>query len=153
MFLIQTEAELIKAFRPRDRKVFELPEGLTFPLVVRGYHAWIDEYGTRAYLLTRDPVSKRPLGVVFRRDGGVPGSSRMCEWCHFTGSSQDVGLVMAERNSKTQVGIGICRDLRCKERILEAADLTGRNPRPMLERMQARILRFTREALGIERVP
>ncbi len=152
-FLLQSEAELLKAFRPRDKKVFDLPQQVSYPLVVRDYHSWTDEYGARAYVVFMDPVSNRPLGIVFRRDGGENGPGRLCEWCHSYGSSQEIGLLMAERNSKTQVGISLCRDLSCRQKIQQAADLAGRDPRPMLERMSERMLRFTREALGIEKVP
>jgi hypothetical protein len=41
-------------------------------------------------------------------------------------------------------------DLRCKEKLEDAADRSGRHPKEALERLQERMFRFAHEALGIE---
>jgi hypothetical protein len=152
MFLIKSERELLQAFRHRDRGAFEPPPGVPFPILVRDYRAWIDPSGVRAYLVFQDPGTGRPLGIAFRRDVAPDeGTSRMCDWCHNFGA--DVGLLTAERTSRRRVGVGICRDLRCAERIEQAAELAGRSSRPAQQRLLERMVRFAREGLGIEAVP
>ena len=152
MFLIKTERELLNAFRFRDRSAFELPAGVAFPMAVRDYRAWVDPSGARAFLVFQDPASGRPLGIVFRRDVAADeAGSRMCDWCHNFGA--DVGLLTADRSSRRRVGVGVCRDLRCADRIEEAADLAGRSSKLARQRLVERMVRFAREGLGIEAVP
>jgi hypothetical protein len=59
MFRIETEKELLSAFRSRDRKFVELPKGTRLPLFVRDYLAWVDPYGVRVFLVFTAPGSKR----------------------------------------------------------------------------------------------
>lgn len=156
MFIIRGESELMSAFRPRDRRALELPEGGSFPITVRDYFAWVDPKGSRVFLVFQDPASKRPLGISFRRDGagGSAGNGgRMCDWCHSWGSSQDIGLLTTWRNSRTRIGVGLCMDLRCSEKLEQAADLSGRSAVGPRRRMMERMTRFAREGLGIESVP
>src|SRR5688500_18004856 len=98
MFRLETETDLLKAFRPRDRKHVELPPDLRFPLFVRDYLAWCDPTLTRTFLVTLEGRSQRPMGIAFRRDQSRSGTptAHMCEWCHSSGSSNEVGLLTAE---------------------------------------------------------
>jgi len=157
MFLLKTEEELLQAFRPRDRQVVEPPAAVKFPKFVQDYYAWLDPTGVRVYLVFKDPVTQRPLGIAFRRDGSGGGGegvgSLMCDWCHSFGSSDEIGLLTADRSSKKRVGVGLCRDLRCGEKLEQAADRAGRSAREPLERLRGKMERFAREALGIEFVP
>lgn len=152
MFLIRTEQELIQAFRPRERDVVQPPEGGRWPLVVRDYVAWVEPAGARVFLVFQDPESKRPLGIAFRRDTSG-GSGQMCEWCHSLGTGDEIGLLTADRSSRKRVGIGLCRDLRCREKLEDAANLAGRSDELPKRQLMERMVRFAREALGIERVP
>lgn len=155
MFLIPSEDALLHAFRPRDRKVLELPPGVTYPLFVRDYRAWVDPAGARVFVVFEDPASQRLLGIAFRRDSsaGHGLAGRMCEWCHHHGSAEEVGLLTTARSSKRVVGVGVCLDLRCADRIQEAADLAGRSALEPKRRMLERLQRFAREGLGIDQVP
>lgn len=155
MFLIPSETDLVSAFRPRDRKALELPEGASFPMTVRDYLAWVEPTGVRVFLVFQDPASKRPLGIAFRRDGAGGGGNggRMCDWCHSWGASQDIGLLTTARNSKRRVGVGLCMDLRCRDKIEQSADLAGRSAVEARKRVLERMVRFAREGLGIEAVP
>ena len=154
MFLLKTEDDLLRAFRPRDREKVELPEGIQFPLFVRDYLAWTEPAGTRVFLMLASPGSRRPLGIAFRRDSqGGGASSHMCDWCHAYGSANEIGLLTTDVNSKRRVGVNLCLDLRCKEKLESAADLAGRDPRELSKTLMERMLRFTREALRIETVP
>ncbi len=155
MFLIQSETDLLNAFRPRDRRVMDAPKDLQSPLYVRDYFAWVDPSGVRVYLVLQDPRSKRPLGIAFRRDAkATPGVMMgMCEWCHSVGSADEIGLLTTDKSSKKIIGVGLCRDLRCQEKLEEQANLSGRSPVEPKKRMLERMERFAREGLGIAEVP
>jgi hypothetical protein len=154
MFRIETESDLLKAFRPRDRKHVEPPGETRFPLFVRDYFAWVDPYGVRVFLVFTAPGAKRPTGIAFRRDqqGDPALSPLMCDWCH-SPSSSEVGLLTTDANSKRRVGVNLCLDLRCGERLESMSDRAGQsaldNNRKLIERMA----RFAHEALGIEGHP
>jgi hypothetical protein len=151
MFRIESERDLLHAFRLRDRKSVELPKGLQFPLFVRDYLAWTEPTGTRVFLVLPSPAGSLPLGITFRRDapGGGLGAS-MCDWCHAYGSAHEIGLLTTDVSSKRRVGVCLCVDLRCKEKLESEADRTGRHPRELMKPMMERMLRFAREALRIK---
>ena len=151
MFRVATEKDFLDAFRPRDRKHVELPPELKFPMIIQDYLAWVDPAGARVFLLFTAPGHPHPTGIAFRRDqsrGGV-STGRMCEWCHSQGSSDQIGLLSADVNSRKRVGITLCLDLACGARIEDAADRSGRNSRVLARAMVERMARFTEEALGI----
>jgi hypothetical protein len=77
----------------------------------------------------------------------------MCDWCHAYGSSDEIGLLTAEASSKRRVGVHLCLDLRCGEKLETAANLAGRNPRVLAGRLVERMVRFAQEGLGIDFVP
>jgi hypothetical protein len=154
MFRIESEKDLQRAFRPRDRQTLELPEGLQFPLFVRDYLSWVEPTGTRVNLVLAVPGSRLPVGITFRRDAhGGPGGPCMCDWCHTPGSVEGIGMLTTDVNSKRRVGVNLCLDLRCKDKLESAADLSGRHFRDLLPPLLARMNRFAREALGITSVP
>ncbi|MFY0572828.1 FBP domain-containing protein [Archangium lansingense] len=152
MFRIETEKELLSAFRSRDRKYVELPKGTRLPLFVRDYLAWVDPYGVRVFLVFTAPDSKRLTGIAFRRDqqGDKMLTTRVCEWCRSSGASDQIGLLTTDVDSKRRVGVNLCLDLRCNERMEAAANLSGRSVlddhRQIIEHMS----RFASEALGME---
>lgn len=154
MFRFENDRALIESFRSRDRRVIEMPEGITFPHFVRDYLAWTETSGARVYLIFSAPGSRKPIGLIFRREppGGEP-TYRMCEWCHSYGSSHEVGMLTTDVNNKRRVGITLCNDLRCKDKLEDLADRTGRHPLQFLEQLNARMFRFAHEALGIESHP
>ncbi|WP_224360756.1 FBP domain-containing protein [Hyalangium versicolor] len=155
MFRLETDRVLIESFRPRDRRVIEMPAEVTFPLFVRDYLAWTETSGARVYLVFTAPGSRKPIGIIFRRDTTDSGamSSRICDWCHSYGSASEVGLLTTDVNNKRRVGVCLCVDLRCKEKLEDAADRAGRQPREALEQLKERMFRFAHEALGIEAQP
>lgn len=152
MFRLETDRSLVESFGPHDRRAIEMPADVTFPLFVRDYLAWTETSGARVYLVFSAPGTRRPIGIIFRRDSrdsGVQGS-RICDWCHSYGSSSEVGLLTTDASRKRRVGVHLCVDLRCKEKLEDAADRTGRHPREAMEQLQERMFRFAHEALGIE---
>ena len=151
MFRLETDRALVEAFRPLDRRVIEMPSDLTFPLFVRDYLAWTETSGARVYLVFGAPGSHRPIGIIFRRGpSSGANASLMCDWCHTTAPASEVGLLTVDVSSHRRVGVSLCLDLRCKERLEDAADRSGRHPLELLEPMRARMFRFAREGLGID---
>ena len=151
MFRFETDRALIESFRPRDRRVIEMPEGIRFPLFVRDYLAWTETSGARVYLIFSAPGSRKPIGLIFRRDsmGGEPTSS-MCEWCHSSGSSHEVGLLTTDVNNKRRVGVTLCLDLRCNERLETMTNMAGGSVLDESQKLIERMARFASEALGLE---
>lgn len=154
MFRFENDRALITSFRFRDRRVIEMPKGITFPLFVRDYLAWTETSGARVYLVFAAPGSHKPIGIIFRREPpGGTSVARVCDWCHSYGTSDEVGLLTTDVDSKRRVGVALCIDLRCKEKLEDAADRAGRHPRHVLDQLCARMYRFAHEALGIEVQP
>jgi FBP C-terminal treble-clef zinc-finger len=155
MFRIETEKELLSAFRSRDRKFVELPKGTRLPLFVRDYLSWVDPYGVRVFLVFTAPGSKRPTGIAFRRDqqGDKTLAVRVCEWCRASGSADQIGLLTTDVDSKRRVGVNLCLDLRCNERLEAAMNLAGRSVLDENRQLIERMSRFASEALGMEPSP
>jgi hypothetical protein len=61
-----------------------------------------------------------------------------------------VGLLTTDVNSHRRVGVNLCVDLRCKQKLEDAADRSGRHPLESIEQLKERMSRFAHEALGIE---
>jgi hypothetical protein len=152
VFRLETDKALIKSFRSRDQRLIEMPAGVTFPLFVRDYLVWTETSGARVYLVFAAPGTREPIGIIFRRDHGEGGArvASLCDWCHTYGSSTEVGLLSTAVSSKRRVGVHLCLDLRCKEKLEDAADRSGRSPRQALDQLQEKMYRFAHEALGIK---
>jgi len=153
MLLIRSAQELMEAFRPRDLRIFELPDADAYPLLVRDYRAWEESGGARVYLVYEDPETGAARGVVFRRsESSLHGRlGHMCDWCHSTGSADEIGLLTAEESARRKVGVLVCSDLRCRERVEEAGDRAGRDVAASRRQLLERIARFANEALGMGR--
>ena len=152
MFRLETDQALVRAFRPRDRRLIEMPADVRFPHFVRDYLVWTETSGARVYLVFGAPGTRKPVGVIFRREvqpSQEPGAN-MCDWCHTVGSSLEVGLLTVEVTSRRRAGMYLCRDLRCKEKVEDAADRAGRHPLEAFQRLNARIFHFAQEVLGID---
>lgn len=150
MFTIESEKALIDAFRPRDRRTLELPEGVKYPLFVRDYLAWVEPTGVRVFLAFNLPKGAL-TGIAFRRDQqGERSTSAMCEWCHWSGGGTSVGLLTAQASSKRRVGVNLCLDLTCSAKMEQIANLSGRNYVEMARQHHERILKFAHEGLGID---
>ena len=150
MFKLDTEDQLLEAFRPRDRKHVELAPEVKLPLFVRDYVAWTHPAGGRVYVVFSVPGGV-PTGLVFDTDsGGGPPVPHMCDWCHHTGLGNQVGMLSAYLNARKRVGVLLCRDLGCKDRIEEQASRGGYSARPHLEKLVQRMGRFASDALKID---
>jgi hypothetical protein len=143
MVVIQTEKELISTFRPRDRKWVEPPKGMRFPLTVEHYHSWSDPTGVHGFMVLQKPGWKSAAGLVFERSNGSAHSpARMCEWCHSTGPSDQIGMLTVRVSSKRIIGIILCLDLSCQEKLETVASLTGQKADKLTAGMLERMGRF-----------
>ncbi|MFP2908272.1 FBP domain-containing protein [Pyxidicoccus sp. 3LFB2] len=152
MFRIETEKELLNAFRSRDRKHVELPKGTRLPLFVRDYLSWVDPYGVRVFLVFMAPGSTQLTGIAFRRDqqGEKTGAPVVCDWCRASGGSDMIGLLTTDVDSKRRVGVYLCMDLRCNERLESTTNLAGRSLLDETQKLIERMTRFATEGLGME---
>ncbi len=152
MFQIQSEKEFLSAFRSRDRKVVEPPKGTRFPLFVRDYLSWVDPYGVRVFLVFQAPGGSRPIGIAFRRDqqGDKALLSRLCDWCHAYGSADQIGLLTTDLDSKRRIGVNLCLDLRCSERLETTSNMAGRNVLEETKKLLEKMARFASEGLGMD---
>lgn len=140
IFAIASEEELIQAFRPRDQKKLILPSQLEFPLNVRSYFTWKESSGVYTYLVFKRPNWDLPRGVAFKRTipTGDPVGG-LCNWCSAYGTSDEIGMLSLNLNSITSLSYFICQDLRCIEKIEEAAALGGKDPDKWIEQLYLRI--------------
>lgn len=152
MIRIQSEQQLIDAFREIDRADVQLPRDLTFPFLLKDYLAWIEPSGHRTYLLFNDEDSRNLLGVVFKR-AQEPADTpvKMCEWCHSVRGGGRVAMLSVKVDQNKLIGLHLCRDLSCKEKINELPgvnDLTESKDRSLRTRLlNERIKRFLRSKL------
>jgi hypothetical protein len=149
MFTLQSEAQLLQAFRPRDRKVVELIPAVAPPRFVRHYLAWAHPAGGRVYLVFAVPGGA-PTGIAFATNGQGAPVPHLCDWCHCVGPGTQVGLLTARLNSRKTVGVYLCADLGCQARLEDEADRAGRSVLPAMAALVARMGRFASEGLGID---
>lgn len=153
VFILDTEDALLRTFRPKDRGVVETGAaalGRPFPIILRDYFAWRQPAGSYVYLVfaTADGV---PTGIVFESNGGGAAAvPQMCDWCHSPGLGSRVALLTARVNAAKRVGVHLCSDLSCKQKLEEEANRTGRSMAGPLERLVTRMGRFAAEALSID---
>src|SRR5947209_136067 len=149
MFKITDEKELIGSFRASEQEEVILPPEIRFPILVKDYLSWLEPSGNRVYLVFRDGESR--LGIVFRRDQGAGTSAVMCEWCHSVRGGDSVGLLTAKAAANRRVGIHLCRDLSCKDKLEVAPGIhdlqESVEPRERARRILGRISVFARREL------
>ncbi len=153
LFRIDSEADLISSFRRRDQKHVELPRKASFPMTFRHYVAWSEPSGVRVFIVFSRPQWAAPLGIVFKRYQstvvGATAGSGMCEWCHAHGMSDQIGLLSADVDSKRRVGVNLCLDLGCQDRIANTPGLPPQRAKDLTEQMMRRLARFSKDALEI----
>lgn len=142
-FSIYSEQEFVNSFRPADQKKLLLPPGLKFPMVVRSYFTWKESSGVYTYIIFKKPNWDLPRGMVFKRaHHGAEAQGRLCSWCNSYGSSEEIGMMSVSANSNVSAAYILCRDLRCIEKIEEAANLSGKNPEHLVHQLYHRIGTF-----------
>jgi hypothetical protein len=149
MFKLDTPQALLATFRPRDRALVELAPEVRFPAIVRHSLAWTHPAGGRVFLVFAAPGGA-PTGIAFDTNGAGPAVPHLCDWCHAPATGTSVGLLSARVNSKKTVGVHVCSDLGCMGRLEDEANRSGRNVKPALEALVAKMGRFASEALQID---
>lgn len=152
MIRIQSEKQLIDAFREIDQFEVQIPREMTFPFLLRDYLAWTESSGHRTYLLFNDEESKNLLGVVFKRtQEPADAPVKMCEWCHSVRGGGRVGMLSVKVDQNRLIGLHLCRDLSCREKIADvpgANDLIEEKDRDLRTRMLVdRMKKFLRTKL------
>ena len=150
---LRSEEELLNAFRPRDRKLVEIPSDMTFPLMVSHYLAWTEPSQARVFLLFKRPAWKAPLAVSFRRTHSSGGGGGMCDWCHSVGSSDQVGLLSMHVDPNTSLGFMLCLDLGCINRLETVSAISGKDFGKLSKNLIDKISRFFENNLKIESEP
>lgn len=140
IFSINNAEELIQMFRLRDQKKLVLPDGLPFPLNIRSYFAWKEPSGVYRYLVIKMPNWDMPRGVAFKRTSATgEAMGGLCNWCHAYGSSEEIGMLSVAMNSNVSLSYILCEDLRCIEKIEDAAMLGGKDPEKYIADLYHRI--------------
>ena len=118
MLRIASIEEMKQSFRPIDQDEVEFPSDLVFPLLIRDYLAWVEPSGHRTFLVFADPVAKKPRGIVFKRGPSFADApAAMCDWCHSVRGKGSVGLLTAAVSKTNRVGLMLCRDLSCRDKL------------------------------------
>jgi hypothetical protein len=139
MFELTTESALLATFRPRDRSRVELSRDVRLPVTVEHYLTWA--HGRRLYLVFALPGAA-PKGIVFESDRAGPAVPHMCDWCQQVGLGAHVGLLTARRDRERTVGVLVCSDLGCGERIEFVANRAGVDAGPAMLSLLRRMDRF-----------
>ena len=150
MFKLESEKALMDAFRTKDRQHVELTRELQLPMFVRHYVAWKHPAGGRLFLVFAVPGGV-PTGIVFDSfKGEGPAVPHMCHWCHTSSLGADVAMLMAKVSGKKTIGVQVCADLSCAQKLEDEADRAGRSVLPAMTALVARMGRFANEGLGID---
>jgi hypothetical protein len=125
---VEIESDLVQAFRARDRKVLYVPDTMRFPLKFEHYMTWSDPVGMYQYVLFRKHGREELVGMVFdRSDAGQAGRTQMCCWCQSTGPSDQIDMLTVKVDSRTLVGVVLCIDLSCLDKLENTAKLSKKS--------------------------
>jgi hypothetical protein len=126
-FQIQSETELVSLFGEKEQRRVILPANTQFPIKAQYYYAWKESSGVYTYLVFKKPSWDKPRGLLFKRTRVTTRMAGMCDWCLSIGSSDQVGMLGLDVNSRQSIGMILCTDLGCIERLQEASVLSGKN--------------------------
>jgi hypothetical protein len=151
MIRIESDKKILEAFRDIDRDQVQLPSEIAYPFGLIDYYAWTEPSGHRAYLLYNDG-DNRLLGVVFKRlNEPADAPIKMCSFCHSVRGGGRVGLLSVAASKNRIIGLHLCRDLSCKEKVQgspKATDLPEKlEPNEKLKRVLSRMGDFLRTNL------
>lgn len=147
---IGSETALLNAFRPRDRKRVELPKKLRFPVSFEHYMTWSESAGNYRYLVFRHSKTQALTGIAFKHShpGGHVSSTRLCDWCHAYGPADQIDLLTVAPNSKRTVGLYLCVDLSCIQKIELSSKLSRKPFDSLAEELLGKIERFHENILA-----
>jgi hypothetical protein len=148
-FDVSSEDELLECFRPRDRERIIFRNNFDLPMRVQYYFTWSDPSGAYRYLLFKQPGWEKPKGLVFRSGGssGDAGVGGICDWCHSYGSSNQIGLVTTSVSAKRTIGMMLCLDLSCGDKIENGPSQSSKSTEARILEVCERMGRFYDETL------
>lgn len=146
-FAIESEADLISAFRPRDQKKLILPERLEYPFRVRSYLTWQEPSRVYTYLVFKMPNWDLPKGVAFKKTPAELAGG-LCSWCHSYGTSEDIAFLSVSMSRNVSSGYLLCQDLSCLEKIEDTASRFGKDPQENIETLYFRMSKLFENLSG-----
>lgn len=148
-FDVLSEEDLLSFFRERDRSRVVFRRDLELPMRVQYYFTWSDPSGAYRYLLLKKPGWETPMGAVFRNggSGSDAGTGGICDWCHAYGSSNQIGLLTTKVSSKRTVGMMLCLDLSCGDKIENGPSQSAKDPETRILQVCERMCRFFDETI------
>lgn len=148
-FDLDSKEDILDCFRDRDRDRVILQRGIEFPMRVQYYFTWGESSGVYRYLLFKKPGWERPRGLIFRvgSSNSDAATGGICDWCHAYGNSEQIGLMTTAINSKRTIGVMLCRDLSCGDKIENGPSQSSRSPETRILELCDRIGRFFDETL------
>lgn len=141
-YQIQSEEELLRAFRSRDQKQVVLPKKQNYPIQVQHFFSWAEPSHSYTYLVFKRPNWDEPRGIVFRRSSNQATRGNMCDWCHAYGSADKISLLSVSVNPKLTLGQYLCTDLDCLDNLETQIGMTGKNYDTLAEQVCDKISRF-----------
>lgn len=150
LFQIPTEDALLELFREKDRRRVIPPRGMEYPLRTQYYFTWSESSGVYRYLVFKKPGWEMPKGLVFKRSysSAQQGMGALCDWCHAYGSSDQIGLLTTAIDSKHTVGMMLCLDLSCGDKIESMPSMTNKSPETLLVQLCEKIGRFFEDSVS-----
>ncbi len=143
-FTLRSDDDLLATFRAPDQKNIVLPKDAPYPFPVQHYYAWSEPSGVYTYLVFKRADWETPLGLVFQRNGSGSASSPagMCDWCHHSGPSDEVGLLTTSIHSHAIGGTWLCLDLSCIQKIEDRAGRSGKMTDKLIQKLGKKIGEF-----------
>lgn len=143
-FEVSSEDELMSLFRKKDQQRVILRRDIELPMRVQYYFTWGESSGVYRYLLFKKPGWETPMGAVFRVGGSHPDASTggICDWCHSYGNSSQISLLTVSVNPKRTIGLILCSDLSCGDKIENNPSTSSKNPETRILQLCERIGRF-----------
>jgi hypothetical protein len=92
-------------------------------------------------LLFNDPKSNTLTGITFRRTHSTADApAGMCDWCHSVRGGDSVGLMTVQVDKSKTIGLMLCRDLSCREKVTGKPDRNDIRESLSVDQKQRRIL-------------
>jgi hypothetical protein len=140
-FTLRSHQDLIATFRQSDQKSVIVPKGTPYPVAVDHYFAWTEPSGVYTYIVFKRSDWEIPRGLVFQRNGAGThiGPAGMCDWCHHSGPSDEVGLLTTTMTPHSTGGTWLCLDLSCQQKIEAIAGFTGKQTEKRMQKLDKKI--------------
>lgn len=148
-FTLRSETDLIATFRDKEQDRVILPSFADYPSLVRHYFAWSEPSGVYTYLVFKRADWEKPIGLVFQRNGQGSHLSPagMCEWCHHSGPSDEVGLMTVVMTPRSTGGTWLCLDLDCLNKLEALTAVNGKSFEKAAVKLGERIGEFYQRAV------